>query len=99
CYAHVCAVLDRAGLPSVGSRDQSRLAQAARSAVIAADPGLAGHLVLVRERRPLHEETLDLERQRIVLRERLPARLAARGQPPPLFAPGETRQPFCLPCL
>jgi hypothetical protein len=79
CYAHVCAVLDRAGLPSVGSRDQSRLAQAARSAVIAADPGLAGHLVLVRERRPLHEETLDLERQRIVLRERLPVRLAAAG--------------------
>lgn len=75
CHAHACTVLDRAGLPSVSSREQSRLATALRSAVVAVDPELGEQLVLATGRQPLFEEALDLERQRVVLRDRLPARV------------------------
>lgn len=76
CYEHVCAVLDSSGLPSVGTREQSRLANALHKAVTAADPGLADQIVLTKQRLPLHEEVFDVERQQVVLRERLPVRLS-----------------------
>ncbi len=75
CHEHACVVLERAGLPSIGSREQSRLARAVKAAVAAADPELAGHLVLVGDRQPLYEEAFQLERQQVVLREPLPMRV------------------------
>jgi hypothetical protein len=75
CHAHACAVLGSAGFPSVSSREQSRLAMALRSAVIAVDPALAEQVVLATERRPLFEEALDFERQQVVLRDRLPVQV------------------------
>ncbi len=75
CHQHACAVLERAGMPSIGSREQSRLAQAVKAAVAAVDPELAGHLVLVGERQPLYEEAFQFERQQLVLREPLPMRV------------------------
>jgi hypothetical protein len=73
CHAHAAAVLDAAGLPSIGTTRQSVLAEALREAVDAVDPGLAGQLLLVRRRRPLYEEMAQLERQRVVLGPPLPA--------------------------
>lgn len=76
CLKHACGVLERAGLPSIGSREQSRLARAVKDAVAAADPEMADHLVLIGDRRPLYEEAFQFERQQIVLREPLPVRVA-----------------------
>jgi hypothetical protein len=64
CHAHVCAVLDSAGLLSIGSRQQSRLAEAVRSAVVA-DPEIAEQLPLASERRPGYDEIFEHERQQV----------------------------------
>jgi len=88
CHAHVCAVLDSAGLPSVGSRQQSQLATALRSAVADVDQELAEQLVLATGRLSLFEEALELERQQIVLRDRLPVRVVSAeetGRDPSAF--------------
>jgi len=71
CHAHVCAVLDQAGLPSIGSRQQSVLANAFRTAVADADTEFASRIELITERRPFFEEALEYHRQRVWLRERL----------------------------
>jgi hypothetical protein len=79
CYAHVCEVLERAGMPSVGSRQQSALATAFRPAITEMNPEIAPLLTLVTERRPPHEEMLELHRQRIWLREPLSAEVVPPG--------------------
>jgi len=73
CYAHVCSVLDGVGLNSVGSRQQSLLATAFKSAITDVVAEFAARIDLVTERRPLFEEALEYHRQRIWLREPLPA--------------------------
>jgi hypothetical protein len=75
CQAHVVDVLAEAGLTSIGTRQQSVLAKALHSAVTAVDAELGGHVVLVTERQPLSEEFFEVERQRLPLRDRLPARV------------------------
>ncbi|WP_426502654.1 hypothetical protein ACPPVO_34115 [Dactylosporangium sp. McL0621] len=73
CHAHAGAVLERAGLASVGTRQQSALATAFRSAIIEVSPEVAPLVTLVNERRPAFEETLELHRQRVWLRPPLTA--------------------------
>lgn len=77
CHAHACAVLDRAGLPSLGSRQQSVLANAFRTAVAAIDSEFASRIELVADRRPIFEDALEYHRQRLWLRERLPVELTS----------------------
>ncbi|MBW4700482.1 MULTISPECIES: hypothetical protein [unclassified Micromonospora] len=77
CHAHVCEVLDRAGLGSVGSHQQSALATAYRDAVAEVDPETAALITVARERLAAHEDGLELHRQRVLLRAPLTAEFAS----------------------
>lgn len=81
CHAHVCEVLDRAGLVSVGSRQQSALATAYRDAVAEVSPETAALITVVRERVAMHEDGLELHRQRVRLRAPLTAELVPAAEP------------------
>jgi len=85
CHAHACTFLDGLGLPSIGFRQQSALATAFQTAVRDADPEFAAQLELVHERRPIHEEALEYNRQRIWLRGRMPAEVIAPEEAKELF--------------
>jgi hypothetical protein len=80
CHAHVCAILDEAGLSSIGARQQSLLAKTFRTAMADVDPEYASRIRLVAERRPVFEEALEFHRQRVWLRERMPAEVSAPEQ-------------------
>jgi hypothetical protein len=82
CHAHVCTVLDQAGLPSIGSRQQSVLASAFRNAVADVDTEFASRIELIAERRPIFEEALEYHRQRVWLRERLPVEVTSTDDTP-----------------
>ncbi|SES40029.1 hypothetical protein SAMN04487818_112145 [Actinokineospora terrae] len=73
CYAFVTNTLDAAGSPTIGKGEQVGFAEALRDAVGAVDEELAGRLNIVVERRPVLDDALDYDRQRLRLRERLPA--------------------------
>lgn len=77
CYEHARHVLDRAELPSVAWSEQADVATALRAAVAVVDPGLAERLNIVTERRPILDDGLEYDRQRVVLRPRLPAQAIA----------------------
>lgn len=81
CHAHVCEVLDRAGLASVGSRQQSALATAYRDAVAEVSPETAALITVARERLAAHEDGLELHRQRVLLRAPLTAELVPVAEP------------------
>lgn len=75
CYERACDVLARAGLPSVPWTEQEQVAHALREAVRQADPDLAQRLNVVTERRPVLDDGLEYDRQKVVLRDRLPAQV------------------------
>lgn len=75
CHAHVCDVLAEAGFDSISVREQSRLANAAVSAVAEADADLADQFELIKNRRPIFEEAGQYDRQQVLLRERLPVKV------------------------
>jgi hypothetical protein len=75
CHAHVVNVLAEAGMTSIGTRQQSVLAEALHGAVTAVDAELGGQIVLLTGRRPLSEEFFEVERQRLPLRNRLTTRV------------------------
>lgn len=75
CYERARAVLAGAGLPSVPWTEQEEVARALRAAVGRADPGLAQRLSVVTERRPVLDDGLEYDRQKVVLRDRLPAQV------------------------
>ncbi|MBE1489168.1 PHP domain-containing protein [Plantactinospora soyae] len=72
CYEQTRHILDQAGLPSVAWSDQAEVAAALRAAVGAVDTDLADRLNIVTERRPLLDDGLEYDRQKVVLRDRLP---------------------------
>lgn len=73
CYEHVASVLAAAGRPAVEWEDLPHLAQRLTEMVEAVDEGLAATLRVVTERRPIEDDGLDFDRQRVVLREPLRA--------------------------
>jgi hypothetical protein len=75
CYERTCAVLAGAGLPSVSWTEQEQVAHALTEAVGRADAGLAQRLNIVTGRRPVVDDGLEFDRQKVVLRERLPAEI------------------------
>jgi hypothetical protein len=75
CYEQVCQVLDSAGLPSVSWAEQEQVAVAIKDAVARVDAELAERLNVVTDRRPIWDDGLDFDRQKLVLRERLPAEI------------------------
>ncbi|MBO4164759.1 hypothetical protein [Micromonospora antibiotica] len=75
-YEHARHVLDRVGLPSVAWADQAEVAEALRAAVGAVDTDLAARLNIVTGRRPLLDDGLEYDRQKVVLRDRLPAEVS-----------------------
>jgi len=77
CYEHARSILDRAGLASVRWTEQADVAMALRASVAEIDPELADRLNIVTERRPVLDDGLEYDRQKVVLRERLPARVVA----------------------
>jgi hypothetical protein len=91
CYEHVRRVLDEIGLPSVAWDQQADVAVALKAAVEAVDGDLAARLNIVLERRPVLDDGLEYDRQKVVLRERLPVQLI-RGVDPADMVPA-----FALP--
>jgi len=75
CYEYTRRILDRVGLPSVAWAEQVHVVEALREAVAAVDADLAQRLNIVTERRPVLDDGLEYDRQKIVLRERLPAQI------------------------
>jgi hypothetical protein len=75
CYERVCGVLAKAGLPSVAWAEQEQVAHALRDAVRQVDPDLAQRLNVVTARRPILDDGLEYDRQKVVLRDRLPAQV------------------------
>jgi len=75
CYERASGVLARAGLPSVAWTEQEQVANALRAAVQREDPDLAQRLNVVTERRPVLDDGLEYDRQKVVLRDRLPAEI------------------------
>jgi len=99
CYEHARRVLDRAGLPSVTWSEQAEVAAALRSAVAAIDTELADRLNIVTERRPLLDDGLEYDRQKVVLRERLPAQVVALDEGGELDPEFVIRRPDGGPCV
>jgi hypothetical protein len=75
CYEQACKLLDAAGLPSVSWAEQEQVALAIKDAVGRVDPELAERLNIVTGRRPIWDDGLEFDRQKLVLRERLPAEI------------------------
>jgi hypothetical protein len=72
CYELARHTLDRAGLPSVAWDEQVEVAEALRAAVGEVDIELANRLNIVTERRPVLDDGLEYDRQKVVLREQRP---------------------------
>ncbi|WP_426502655.1 hypothetical protein ACPPVO_34120 [Dactylosporangium sp. McL0621] len=81
CYEQARHTLDRAGLPSIAWAEQLEVAEALRAAVDEVDSELAGRLNIVAERRPVLDDGLEYDRQKVVLRERLPAQVTELTDP------------------
>ncbi|MEU6198639.1 hypothetical protein [Streptomyces sp. NPDC047061] len=75
CYEYVSEVLANAGMPSVAWEDQARVAHALKAAVAEVDGELSERLNVVTERRPVLDDGLEYDRQKIVLRDRLPVEM------------------------
>ncbi|MFD3970416.1 hypothetical protein [Streptomyces cyaneofuscatus] len=82
CYAYVSAVLADAGMPSVAWEEQAVVGNALEAAVAEVDGELSERLNVVTERRPVLEDGLEYDRQKIVLRQRLPVELVDGAQVP-----------------
>ncbi|MFC6023647.1 hypothetical protein ACFP2T_46780 [Plantactinospora solaniradicis] len=68
CYEHVVAWLDAGGSPSIAWADQAAVADSLVREVRMLDDGLGDRLAVVTERRPILDDGLDYDRQRIRLR-------------------------------
>jgi hypothetical protein len=75
CYERACGVLAGAGFPSVTWTEQEQVAHALRDAVGQADPELAQRLNIVTARRPVLDDGLEYDRQKVMLRDRLRAQV------------------------
>jgi hypothetical protein len=75
CYERVRGVLDGAGLPSVSWTEQEQVARALKEAVERVDSELAQRLNVVTERRPILDDGLEYDRQKVVLQDPLPAQI------------------------
>jgi len=75
CYERVRGVLDGVGLPSVSWTEQEQVAHALKEAVARVDSELAQRLNVVTERRPILDDGLEYDRQKVVLRDPLPAQI------------------------
>lgn len=85
CYEYVSEVLADAGMPSVAWEDQARVAHALKAAVAEVDGELSERLNVVTERRPVLDDGLEYDRQKIVLRDRLPVELVDSTHTPGLL--------------
>jgi hypothetical protein len=97
CYEQACQVLDSVGLPSVSWTEREQVALAIKDAVARVDPELAGRLNIVADRRPIWDEGLEFDRQKLVLRERLPAEiidLQATSRSMPAFVASDDGPPY-----
>ncbi|MFC8286397.1 hypothetical protein [Streptomyces cyaneofuscatus] len=85
CYAYVSTVLADAGMPSVAWEEQATVAHALKAAVAEVDGELPERLAVVTERRPVLDDGLEYDRQKIVLWQRLPVELVGSAQVPELL--------------
>ncbi|MER8004663.1 hypothetical protein [Streptomyces sp. NPDC094149] len=85
CYEYVSEVLAGAGMPSVAWEDQARVALALKAAVAEVDAVLSERLNVVTERRPVLDDALEYDRQKIVLRDRLPVEMVDSAHTPGLL--------------
>ncbi|MFE2070604.1 hypothetical protein ACFXDH_51015 [Streptomyces sp. NPDC059467] len=85
CYEYVGEVLTGAGMPSVAWDDQARVAHALKAAVAEVDGELSERLNVVTERRPVLDDGLEYDRQKIVLRDRLSVELVDSTHTPGLL--------------
>lgn len=80
CYERARVVLQQAGLASVPWSELEQVARALTEAVGQTDAELAQRLNIVTERRPAIDDGLEFDRQKVVLRDRLPAEVLEPAQ-------------------
>jgi hypothetical protein len=86
CYELVRSVLDGVGLPSVAWNEQEHVAQALKDSVGQVDSELAQRLNVVTERRPILDDGLEYDRQKVVLQDPLPVQIMDATAPGALRA-------------